>query len=380
MIAEHPLACQEPPVIVRTAPVLAEMIKHLATTRSFAYDSEFIGERSYVSQLCLVQVATTETVFLVDPLVGLDLSALWEQILCPAAEKVVLAGQQDLEPVVRHTGQPPANIMDLQIAAGLVHAEYPLSLARLLQEFVGVSPGKSHTFSHWDKRPLTQMQVRYAADDVRYLPAARDAIGKRLAELGRTAWAREECASALEDLSLYQPAPDSLHLRVRGRDKLGRRQLAVLRELAIVRDQAARQENVPVRSLLTDGLLLALSRQPVRTLDDLDKVRGLPRPVEKRYGQQIVEATSKALSLPQDRLPPKEPTETDVLGTKIDRILDEISRFCQERSIAPSLVVAGRKEIVRACRAAAEGPSPGQHRLFRGWRKELLGSLLERLL
>jgi len=364
-------------VVVNTAPGLSEMVGELKAAGAFAFDSEFIGERSYEPVLCLVQAATARKVFLVDPLGGLDLSELWELLVCPTMEKIILAGRQDFGPAVRRMQRPPANIMDVQIAAGFVCTEHPLSLARLLTEFVGVSLDKGGKFTHWDSRPLSAMQMRYAADDVRYLPAAREAIGKRLAELGRTAWAREECAAALEDISLYRPPKETLYLRVRRRDGLGRRRLAVLRELAIWRDRAARQENVPTRTLLKDGILMALARRPARSLADLDGVKGLPRPVENKYGRQIVEATARALALSDDQLPPAEPRESRALAVRADRIWADLGQFCRERSIAPSLV-ASRREVGRACRVAASGQPVEQHRLLRGWRKELLGDLLDR--
>ena len=388
-LAAHPLAGTEPPVIVETAAALGEMLVHLKAAGAFAFDSEFIGERSYEPRLCLVQAATARQVFLADPLKGLDLSGLWELLVDAGVEKIVLAGQQDFGPAVQKTGRPPANIMDLQIAAGFVYADYPLSLSRLLAEFVGVPVGKALTFTHWDNRPLSARQVRYAADDVRYLPAAREAVGKRLAEAGRAAWAREECAAAMEDLALYRPAPETLYLRVRGRDRLRRRQLAILQELAVVRDQAARQENVPPRTLLKDGIMLSLARRPARELADLAAVKNLPRPVEFKYGRQIVEATAKALALPADRWPPEEPVEMDSLREQVDGIWAGIAQACQERSIALSLV-ASRKEVVRLClachgeaqrsRAAENGSSLEEHRLCRGWRKELLGDLLKKLI
>jgi ribonuclease D len=378
-IAAHPLASPEPPAFVAGAAELAAMIDRLKAAGSFAFDSEFIGERSYEPQLCLVQVATQREVFVVDPLVGLDLGGFWELLASPETEKIVLAGQQDFGWTVLHTLRAPANIMDVQIAAGFVHAEYPLSLARLVQEFVAVPLGKGLTFTHWDRRPLSAVQMRYAADDVRYLPAARDAIGKRLAELGRAAWAREECASALEDVSLYRPAPESLYLRVRERDRLGRRQLAVLRELAIWRDQAARREDMPPRTLVKDRVLVAMSRHPSRKPADLEAIRGLPRPVESKYGSEIVEATARALALPDAELPPPQPSESTALGGRVDEVWAAMGLFCQERSIAPALV-ASRREVARFCRAATADHPLGEHRLYRGWRKELLAEFWRKTL
>jgi ribonuclease D len=356
------------------------MIDRLKEAGAFAFDSEFIGEATYEPRLCLLQAATAKRVYLVDPLAGLDLLGLWELVAHPAVEKIVLAGQQDFGPAVARTGRAPANILDVQIAAGFVHAEYPLSLGRLVERFVGVPLGKGLTFTHWDKRPLSAQQVRYAADDVRYLPAAREAIGQRLAELGRAAWAREECAAALEDMQLYRTAPEKLYLRVKGRERLWPRQLAALRELAILRDEAARRENVPARTLLRDSVLMALARHPARKLADLAAIKGLPRPVEHRYGREIMEATARALELPKEQYPPaSEPGEDPALREQVDAVWAALTLFCTERSLAPGLV-ASRKEVARAARAIATGEPTEDLRLFRGWRKELLGDFLEKRL
>ena len=378
-IAAHPLASSDPPRIIESARQLDEMIACLRSAGSFAFDSEFIRERSYESRLCLVQVATAEKVFLVDPLGGqegrtsLDLSSLWELLVSPAVEKIVLAGQQDFDAVVQLTGgkRAPANVMDLQIAAGFVHVDYPLSLSRVIEEFAGVPLGKGLAFSHWDRRPLSASQVRYAANDVRYLPAAWDAIGKRLAALDRTAWAREECASALEDLAIYRPAPETLYLRVRRRDGLNPRQLAVLRELAIVRDQAARCEDVPVRTLLRDEILLVLARWPVRNLEDLD---GHPRAaqgrVELHYGRQIVDATARALALPDDQLPQAEygrwapspqPSGCHAVSGQrlLHRAIDRPVDGDQPERVDPSLLVAAASRR----RQRIDGGAPPMSRL-----------------
>jgi len=375
-IAPHPLASASPAVSVSTDDAMAAMVDHLKSAGTFAFDSEFIGEMSYEPQLCLVQTATTQRVFIVDPLSGLDMTPLWELIADAAVEKIVLAGQQDFPPAVQRTGRAPANIMDVQIAAGFISVEYPLSLVRLLEQFVGVSVGKAHTASHWGNRPLSDVQMRYAADDVRYLPAAREAIAVELAKLDRAAWAREECA-AIEDIALYLPSPAMLYMRVRGRDRLSRRQLGILRELAILRDQAARQENLPPRTLMNDGVLLALTRHWARSVADLDNIKGLPRPVESQYGRQIVEATARAMAMPPEQLPPAGVSDDSPLQDRVDEIWTAMGQFCIEHSIALALV-ASRKEVARTFRAAKTGQPLEQYRLLRGWRKELLGDFLKK--
>ena len=374
-VAPHPLACPDGPVVVQTGQALAEMIEHLRAAGSFAFDSEFIGERSYTPHLCLVQVATTRKIYVVDPLSDLDLLPFWELIVSPALQKIVLAGQQDFGPAVLRTGKPPANVMDLQIAAGFIHVDYPLSLVRLVQEFLGVTLGKALTFTHWDNRPLSAVQMRYAADDVRYLPAAWDAISRRLAELGRAAWAQRECDEALGDMSLYVTPPELLYQRVRGQERLRPRQVAILRELAIVRDQAARQEDVPTRTLLKDSILVAMARYPATATADLARIKGLPRPVELKYGRQFVEATARALALPEDRLPPSGPKPPSRHQTGTEEVWTRLCQFCQERTIAPTLVSSPR-EVARVSRLIARHQPLDEQRLFQGWRNELLGDLL----
>src|SRR5205807_5496793 len=125
----------------------------------------------------------------------------------------VHAGSQDLEPVFRHIKCPPANVFDTQIACGFIGMSYPVALGKMVREIVGVPLGKGLTFTHWDQRPLSPMQLRYAADDVRYLIAAREEIGRRLEALGHAQWAAEECRT-LREPTLYQFDPDHQYRRV----------------------------------------------------------------------------------------------------------------------------------------------------------------------
>lgn len=180
----------------------------------------------------------------------------------------------------------------------------------------------------------------------------------------------------LEDASLYEHTSETLYLRVRGRDRMGRRALGILRELAMLRDEIAKREDVPPRTLLTDGVLRALARRPVRTVDDLDAVSGLPRPVERQYGRAIVAATERAMALPMDDLPQVEPAEWPAMTQRVDEVWAAIQKRCLEAGVAPTLVAA-KKEVARLCLDAINSKPPGESRLTQGWRKELLGGILE---
>ena len=364
--------------LIVTDEQLASLLAHLREAGSFAYDSEFIGELTYVPKLCLVQVATTERIALIDPLDGIDLKPFWEIVADEKTEKIVHAGDQDVEPVIRHLGRRAQNVFDTQIACGFVGMAYPVALSKLVAELVGAKLGKGLTFTHWDQRPLSPAQLRYAADDVRYLPHLRVEIGKRLEATGHMDWARQEF-DAICDPKLYRFDPDTAYVRVRGATSLGPQALAILRELVIWRDAVARAHDVPPRAFLKDEILIDLSRSPVKTLEKLDRVRGLPRPVEHAHGREIVEATLRGLATPPGQFPfarAVEPSPTERF--RADALWALAQCICIGKSIDPSLVTSRQEigDLLRQIDKRKEPDSP----LLQGWRREALGQPLLELL
>jgi ribonuclease D len=357
---------------------LTELLKSLRAAGSFAYDSEFIGELTYLPKLCLIQVASTTRIALIDPLAELDVRPFWELVTDPAVEKIVHAGLQDVEPVFRALNRPPANLFDTQIAAGFAGLGYPLSLSKLVGALVGAKLAKGLTFSHWDRRPLTDHQLRYAADDVRYLPAVRHEIGQRL-DARRAAWAAEESAS-LADPTLYVFDPQSQWLKIRGAAALPPLNQAILRELTIWRDKAAQSEDVPPRSLVKDEILLDMARNPIDAVSDLSRVKGLPRPIELKYGDGIAQATQSAKSLPPDRLPQAsvyEPLPEEKF--RADALHYAAQILCSGQGIDPALATS-RQEIGELYRLHLASQSPDHLRILRGWRRQAVGQHLLNLL
>jgi ribonuclease D len=370
-----PNAPQQPSTLIDTQPQLLEFVAHLRSAKSFAFDSEFIGELSYIPKLCLIQAATTTQVALIDPLASLDLKPFWELLADPSVEKIVHAGQQDVEPVFRAINRPPANLFDTQIATGFIGLGYPLSLSKLVYALAGAKLSKSLTFTHWDRRPLSDYQLRYAADDVRYLPSVRQIIGERLEQLNHTAWAQEESAT-LADPEQFSFDPDTQCSRIRGAIGLAPRNQAVLRELAIWRDGAARHDDLPPRSMLKDEVLLALARAPVRSVAELARVRGLPRPVETDHGPQIVAATARALALPDQKLPPAahhEPPSHDKF--RADGLFFAAQALAAGKRIDPSLVTS-RQEVGELLWHVDAGHPFPDLRILRGWRLAAVGQHL----
>lgn len=372
---EHPLASRDRPQLVTRPDELAELLDSLRKAGSFAYDSEFIGELTYLPKLCLIQAASSTRIALIDPLTDLDIRPFWELVADPAVEKIVHAGQQDVEPVFRALGKPPANLFDTQIAAGFAGVGYPLSLSKLVFAMVGAKLAKGLTFSHWDRRPLSDHQLRYAADDVRYLPAVRHEIGKRLEDRRHIRWAMEESA-ALADPALYVFDPGTQWTKIRGAGVLPPRNQAVLRELTIWRDESAKAEDVPPRSLLKDEILLDMARSPIEAEEDLARVKGLPRPVEAKYGAGIVQATQRARDLPQEQLPVMknyDPAPEEKFGG--DALFYATQCLCAAQGIDPSLVTS-RQEIGELHQIFIAEQKPPDLRVLRGWRREAVGERL----
>ncbi len=378
-IPQHPLIPRNIAELVDTQEGLNALIAELRAAGRFAYDSEFIGELTYRPKLCLIQVSSAQRVSLIDPLASLDLASFWELICDPSIEKIVHAGAQDVEPVIRHIGKEPANLFDTQLAAGFAGLSYPIALARLVQEICGAKLGKGLTFTHWDQRPLSPMQLRYAADDVRYLPAVHDAIAQRLAALNHVEWNHEECA-AMCDASQYVFNPDTQYLRVRGASSLSSQGRAILRELTIWRNEVAREEDIPPRSLLKDEILMEMARNPIRTKEKFARVRGLPRPIEIQYGQKIIDSTLHALSLPSAQIPDqpeREPSPSERFHS--ESLWAAAQAICAGQSIDPALAT-NRGEIVELDHRLAQKESIDDMRLMKGWRKIAVGQPLLDLL
>jgi ribonuclease D len=354
---------------------VAELIAHLRQSGSFAYDSEFIGESSYHPFLCLIQVATADRVALIDPLAGCDLMPFWELLCDASVEKIVHAGSQDVEPVVRFTGKGPANVLDTQIAAGFCGLAYPTSLQKLVQETTGVPLQKGLTFTHWDQRPLSGKQLRYAADDVRYLPAVAAEVKRRLERTGHAAAVAAEC-QALCDPAQYRFDPANAVEKVRGSASLSGPQQAALLQLAVWRDGAAKAADLPARAFLKDEILVDLVRSHPKTPEQLGKIRGLPRPTVERQGTRLIEMIAGGLAEKSAApvVPPRpEPTVAERFAA--DALWTAAQALCQGQSIDPAAVTS-RQEIGDLHHALRAGKPPCDLRLMTGWRRGVLGERL----
>lgn len=377
-IPDHPSIPGGEPILVSDQDGVDALVEHVRTTGMFAFDTEFIGEETYVPNICLLQVSTEQQLFLVDPFVFDDLEPIWSLLADPDILTLVHAGGQDLEPVERCTGQLPANVIDTQVAAGFVGCPYPLALVKTVQIMTGCPLSKEMTFTKWDDRPLSDMQKRYAADDVRYLPLTWQHIEKQLEDLGHMDWCREECRQ------LCLPGANSIDIaticrKFHRRNPLRKSQWMRMCHLVHFRNETARSDNLPARTLMPDGSLSDIVRRNPSSLEALYQVKGLPRSTVQRHGGGILEMlqhTEPAFELPP--LPPKLPDETPELRVRIDALWAVLNCWCIANQVSPSLV-STRAEIAQWVLGNADALDPGV--LWPGgWRKDFAGDFLARFL
>jgi ribonuclease D len=366
-----------PEEIVTTAEGLAACCEHLANCRVFGFDTEFVGENTYHPHLCLVQVATAERLYLIDPLAIGPIDPFWRLVVDPANQVIVHAGREEVRLCRLWTGQTPGHFFDLQIAAGLVGLAYPLGHGALVNQVVGVQLAKGETLTEWRDRPLTKAQVRYAFDDVRYLLPAWQRVTSRLEQLGRHPWAREEF-SRLAAAVTPDEVPTEKWRKLRGLGALDRRKLAVVRALYHWREEAAERANRPARTIVRDDLIVEIARRNPTRERDLAPIRGLP----KRDLSSILRVVEEARALPLEKCPranerENDPPQVQLVTSVLQAVLGDL---CARHDLAPSLV-ATTQDLKLLVRARLQGaPPPAESLLTQGWRGEFVLPQLQAVL
>nr|MBA3326239.1 ribonuclease D [Paracoccaceae bacterium] len=266
-------------------------------------DTEFLRERTYYAQLCLVQLARPGadpgSAALVDTLAeGLSLEPLYDLFRAPGTVKVFHAARQDLEIFATTAGVIPRPFFDTQVAAMVCGYGDQVGYETLARQIARAAIDKSSRFTDWTRRPLSAAQIEYALADVTHLRKIYEVLSKRLAETGRGPWVEEELA-VLMDPETYRSDPETAWTRLKTRSTAPKF-LGALKELARFREEAAQSRNVPRGRILKDDALLELAANRPRNIDDLGKSRLLLR--EARRGD-IAEGILAAIAA-ADVLPP----------------------------------------------------------------------------
>jgi ribonuclease D len=332
-------------------------------------DTEFMRESTFYPQLCLVQIATDESIYCIDPLETNDLDSFWDTLAL--ASCVLHSGRQDVEVLYLLTGRMPRQVFDTQVAAGLLGYAPQLGYGALVSELFDVDLPKTHTRADWSRRPLTPALLEYAAQDVEYLLPARNLLAERLEKLGRLDWAEEDSRDLLNE-TLYAADPVTAVQRLKGANRLPGRARRAAGMLAAWREQEAISRDRPRQWIMKDATLLELAAAGPRDLAALKRIGSLPPATVRRAGKTLLGLLAEARGEPAGDEAPVGRLD-DAGKAELRQMQSLVAGQARELGLQPE-VVASRKEL-----SAAQA---GERKLkvFRGWRRELVGDRLLEML
>src|SRR5579871_5855911 len=355
-------------LIAETA-ALAEFCRRQRQADFIAIDTEFMRDRTYWPQLCLVQVAGPEEAAAIDSLApGIDLTPLTELLADTNVTKVFHAARQDVEIFFHLTGKIPAPLVDTQVAAMVCGFGDSVSYETLAAKLANARIDKSSRFTDWAQRPLTERQLIYALSDVTHLRPVWEQLERRLAKTGRAGWVTEEMA-ILTSPATYRLEPVEAWRRIKFRNDRPRA-IAILREIAAWREEEAQKRDLPRGRILKDETLCEIAAHAPRNVDELARCRGLSRQqAEGRQGQAVLAAVKRAIELPASDLPAI-PPRRDLpagLGPVIELLRVLLKMRCEDHEVAQKLVASADDLELIAADDRADVPALG------GWRREIFG-------
>jgi ribonuclease D len=359
---------------------LEALCERLQTASILGFDTEFVSEDTFHPELCLIQVVTPDELAVIDPQT-VDVRLFWQAVADGERTTIVHAGREELSFMLRAVGAGPQRLFDVQLAAAFCAAEYPASYGAVVGRFLGRQPMKGEQRTDWRRRPLTDAQIDYALEDVRYLLPLYERLTDTLTRRNRLAWLDEEIDHWQQEVAAAQDRKD--WRRVSGVGTLNARSLAIVRELWMWRQNEARRLNQPPKRLLRDDLLVEIAKRKIDKPDQILAIRGLQRGDLRRKARELADCVRRGMAAPLERgerSPQGEPpSQLNLLGQFLTPALTSI---CRRAEVAASMVGAASdvRELI-AYRYGFGGADPNETpALLRGWRAELVGNLLDDLL
>lgn len=359
--------------IITTTQELMAFCKASQDVDWLALDTEFIREKTYYPNLCLVQIASERDIVCIDTIAIDDLSSLKELLYQPSIVKIFHSASQDLEIFVNLYDAVPTPMFDTQVAASLLGYGEQVSYAHLVNEICNIELDKSLSRTNWERRPLSDDEIRYAVDDVKYLAKVYLYLKDKLNKEERSHWAESECTN-LSALEKYKTDASKIWKTVKGAGKLDSKQLNVLKQLAQWREHQAIAENKPRRWVLSDQVLRTLAIEQPADLDALQQLEDINRD-HIAYADALLEEIQKAQNIPESDWP--EMSLFGPLSNEQRKLVKQGQAFIRERAeqlnISPSML---------ATRSVVEKLVRGNRDLdiLTHWKKELIGDDLIKLL
>lgn len=346
------------------AAVCARMAKHPFVT----VDTEFLRETTYYPLLCVAQMASPEEAVVVDALAtGLDLSPLFALMANESIIKVFHAARQDIEIVWNMAKTIPHPIVDTQVAAMVLGYGDSISYDQLVQRITGDTLDKSHRFTDWTRRPLSDAQIAYALSDVTHLRDVYLKLAEDLDKRGRNNWVEAEM-EVLTSPETYRADPERAWERLKSRVRKPK-ELAVLMEVAAWREREAQTRDVPRGRVIKDDVIGDIAVQVPTSIERLGHLRSLPKGFERsRWGEQIIEAVKRGLERDPKTLPRLERFRPAANGAATVELLKVLLRMTAERHGVAAKVIATIDDLDRIA-ADDEADVPA----LKGWRRDLFG-------
>lgn len=352
-----------------------DFIERALHSSVLAIDTEFLREKTYYAKLCLIQLATDDEVAVVDPFAISDLHALAPVLENENVMKLFHAGSQDLEILLHEVGVLPRPLFDTQVAAALLGHTQQIGYAALVSAECGVTLKKTDSFTDWSRRPLSDSQLTYAADDVIYLPRMYKSMKSKLKCKGRLAWLEHDFEE-MSNPSCYVTDERNRYRRLKRVSQLSRCQLAAAREVTAWRELEAQHRNVPRKWVITDEQIVEACKREPRCIDELFMVRGLSERLSTRDARTVITLMTSAFDAPASSWP--EPDRCGKSEPNVDAQLDLMTALvrlrAKENGVAfPTL--ASHSDLARVARGYRDNVD-----LLRGWRRVLVGGELLELL
>ncbi len=363
--------------MIDTTAALEEACRLLAQSDFITIDTEFLRETTFWPELCLIQMASPQHVYIVDPMAkGLDLKPFFELMANSAVTKVFHAARQDIE-IIFHLGDLiPHPIFDTQVAAMVCGFGDSVSYDQLVQKVKNVHIDKTSRFTDWSRRPLSEKQLDYALADVTHLRDVYLKLKGQLEAEGRAEWLTEEM-SILESRETYDLPPEQAWQRLKMRLRKPT-ELAVMQYVAAWREREARSRNVPRSRVLKDDAIYEIAQQQPKDTEALGRLRTIPKGWERSSsGAAILEQVNAALALPKSEMPHLQRHTHAPEGTQSAvELLKVLLRLTSEKHGVASKVIANSDDLEKI---AAEGEK-AEVAALQGWRKELFGDLALKLI
>jgi ribonuclease D len=366
---------------ITSAAQLADFCRRLARAERIGIDTEFVSEDTYRPELCLVQVATERELAVIDPYKAGDLTPFWQTLADGRHATIAHAAREEVNFCLTACGRQPAGVFDTQIAAGFCSTEYPSSYGAVVTKILGQKAAKGEQRTDWRRRPLTEAQIDYALEDVRYLLPLHDALIVQLEALGRSAWLADEMNAWLKELVEARDRPR--WRRVSGIGGLSPRSLAIVRSLWYWREEHAERRDLPPRRVLRDDLIVELAKRKSDSPEKIAAIRGIGQHLKRDHVQQVARCIRQALDAPLDDIErfasPSMPSQLNLLGQFLSPALASI---CRSANIATSLVGTATdvRDLIAHRLDFGDAKDVEPPILAGGWRAELVGHLIEELL